>query len=213
MPITLKHFYMIRHGETEHNAKQIMAGSTDSKLTERGITQARKTQTILESLSIKPQAIIHSHLSRARDTANILNEVLNVPLHEDPDLSEWHAGDWEGVHYDECPDLLEKWIDPPGGETLEQFLTRTKRGKNKALALSEQPIMIVCHGGVFRAFGKLYGLDSPGVDNCTLYEFKPDPSKTQFPWDIWAYRTENETVREPSMIYYAPIGGADEMAS
>lgn len=64
--IIARHFYMIRHGETEANAAQIMAGSMDTPLTENGITQAKEAAKIVEALNIKPQAIVHSHLSRAR---------------------------------------------------------------------------------------------------------------------------------------------------
>lgn len=213
MPIIQRQFYMIRHGETEHNAKRIMAGSTDSMLTPNGINQAKQTKKILENLAIKPKAIIHSNLSRARDTAKILNEALNVPLYEDPDLAEWYAGDWEGVHYDKCLNLIDDWIDPPGGETLIEFLDRIKRGKNNAINRTTSPIMIVSHGGVFRGFGKLYNMDSPGVDNCTLYEFTPEPSKTQFPWSVWVHKYKNEPTREPAMIYTAPPPEADEIAS
>jgi len=93
MPIHLQHFYMIRHGETEANAARLMAGSLDSPLTPKGRQQAKDTQIIIENLEIKPRAIVHSQLSRARNTAKILNTNLNLPMHEDADLAEWHAGD------------------------------------------------------------------------------------------------------------------------
>ena len=72
--IPLKHFYMIRHGETEANAARIMAGSLDSPLTENGRRQAKTAQVIVNSLAVKPSVIIHSNLSRARETAQIINE-------------------------------------------------------------------------------------------------------------------------------------------
>ena len=90
-----RHFYMMRHGETEANLARVMAGHTDSPLTELGRRQAKSSQAVLTFLNIKPQAILHSHLSRARDTASILNEVLGVPIHEDRDLSEMHVGIFE----------------------------------------------------------------------------------------------------------------------
>ena len=71
--IPSKHFYMIRHGQTEANAAQIMAGSIDSPLTALGRQQAKNVHDILENLEIKPKTIIHSHLSRAKETAEILN--------------------------------------------------------------------------------------------------------------------------------------------
>ena len=203
---------MIRHGETEANAARIMAGSLDSPLTDKGRRQAKDTQTIVESLEIKPQQIIHSNLSRARITAEILNENLKLPINEDPEVAEWHAGDWEGVPYEDCPKFLDGWQSPPNGEKVPDFLERIRNFKNRILQKPNQPVMIVSHGGVFRAFGKLYGLESPGVENCTLYEFKPNASKTHFPWDIWEYRPSNDPVRKKVMIYDAPTSSDSKIA-
>jgi len=108
--------------------------------------------------------------------------------------------------------MMVGWPTPPNGEKALDFLARVQKAKNKALQKPNQPVMIVCHGGVFRAFGKLYGLESPGVENCTLYEFKPEPSKTQFPWDIWEHRPSNDPVRKRVMIYNAPTPSEDKIA-
>ena len=212
MPIELKHFYMIRHGQTEANAAQIMAGSTDSPLTTTGISQAQTAQTIVENLTKKPQLIIHSNLSRARDTAYIINKNLNLPIHEDAEVAEWHAGKWEGVPYKDCPKFLDGWQSSPNGEKADDFLDRIRTFKNKTFKKYNQTPLIVSHGGVFRAFGKLYGLESPGVENCTLYEFKPEPSKTQFPWDIWEYSPSNDPMRKQVMIYSAPTSSESKIA-
>lgn len=201
MPLPLQHFYMIRHGETEANAARIMAGSLDSPLTEKGVQQARDTIEIIQSLTIKPTKIFHSNLRRARNTAAILNEALNCDMHETTYLAEWHAGDWEGVPYDDCPEFLEDWVNPPGGETAQEFLNRVQQGKRTALTHTPAPVLIVCHGGLFRAFGKFYDINSYGVDNCTLYEFTPDPSKTQFPWEVHKYMNRKRITREPAVIY------------
>lgn len=198
MPLPLKHFYMIRHGETEANAARIMAGSIDSNLTEKGRDQARAVQPILQKLQIKPEVIIHSNLTRARDTANILNEVLDAPMHETPDIAEIHCGEWEGIPYEECTALLTTFIDPPGGETFDGFAERVSRGKSAAIEkFAPAPVMFVCHGGVFRAVAKLYGLDIQGSRNCHLHEFIPNPANEAFPWDIYAYDYNNGLERNP----------------
>ena len=180
-------FYMIRHGESEANAARIMAGSLDSPLTDKGRAQAKTIHDILEHLEIKPRTIAHSALSRARETAQIINEILDVPMIEDTDLAELHAGDWEGVHYDECPDFLTGWADPPNGETFEEFYQRIKGAKNRILSKQESPTLLVCHGGVFRAFGKIYDLDSIGTKNCHLHRFEPRVDRPEFPWTVWQY--------------------------
>lgn len=194
--IPVKHFYMIRHGQTDANAQKIMAGSLDSPLTELGKNQARNVHNILNSLPLKPRKIIHSNLSRARDTALILNENLNLPLHENPLMAEFDAGEWEGVPYDQCRPLLRDWVDPPGGETYKGFLQRIKTAKTQALSMDE-PVMIVSHGGVFRALFKLYDIHMHGVQNCKLYEFTPKDAtnNSPFPWDVWRYDHEGGVSR------------------
>ncbi|MEM7651164.1 MAG: histidine phosphatase family protein [Pseudomonadota bacterium] len=193
-PIPLKPFYMIRHGQTQANAARIMAGSTDSPLTEKGIEEAKQARIIIESLAIKPVAIFHSDLSRARDTAIIINEGLGVPMHEDPDLAEIHAGELEGVSYDECHELFNGWPTVKGGETPNEFFERVKRGKSRAIEQYREPVLIVCHGGVMRAFGALHNIEPPSAfKNAHPYQFIPNQQKMQFPWDVYDYSIDPET--------------------
>lgn len=185
--IPIKHFYMIRHGETEANRDHIMAGSLDSPLTEMGLEQARHARDVVAQLEVKPVAIFHSNLSRARDTAEIINEVLDVPLHEDKGLAEFHAGDFEGVPYAECQSILDGWPIIPNAENPQDFFNRVQQAKKRALEQYEGSILTVCHGGVMRAFGELYGVSpEPRFRNAILHEFHPDPNDN-FPWDVYFY--------------------------
>lgn len=211
--IIARHFYMIRHGETEANAAQIMAGSMDTPLTQKGITQAKEVAKIVRTLHIEPKAIIHSHLSRARDTAKHINDLLQVDMHEDPDFAELHAGDWEGVPYEQCRELLVSWGTPPNGESFDDFCERLKRGKNTHLQKHDGPVLIVCHGGVFRAFGKIYGINTLGVKNCHLYEFEPAPESTSFPWRVWQYDQNEDGSIERNIASIYHDSDAEEIAS
>lgn len=199
--LPLTHFYMIRHGETEANARQIMAGSLDSPLTETGRKQAVLARVVVERLEIRPTRIVHSHLSRARDTAAIINENLGLPMVEDPDLAEIHVGELEGAPYERCMGLLDKWADSPGGETCGQFFERVRRAKKKTLENPDGPALIVSHGGVFRALWKMYGHDMPGVRNCHLHEFRPDPSRRRFPWITHVYDFGDSLVRTEALYH------------
>lgn len=185
--ITAKHFYMIRHGQTEANEALLMAGSTDSPLTAKGRDQARLVQQVVTQLTVKPAIIAHSHLSRARDTASIINEALGLEMVEIPELAEMHAGDLEGKSYKECEAFHHEWQNPPGGETYEEFFARIRKGKNKALELPG-PVLIVCHGGVMKGFGKMQGLPMNGIfRNCHLHEFHPSDDYEIFPWHTIDY--------------------------
>lgn len=203
--IPVRHFYMIRHGETEANAARIMAGSLDSPLTARGRDQARAARDLIGALTLKPALIIHSHLSRARETARIINEALHVQMREDPDYAEIQVGEWEGVSYDLIPD---DWDNAPGGETGNQFRRRVTRAKKRALTESESPPLIVCHGGVFHGFGRLYGIASPPLfRNCHLYEFLPaENNGASFPWQAWHYDHDDahpgSVIRERCKLFH-----------
>lgn len=194
MPLPLKHFYMIRHGQTEANEKRIMAGNTETALTKLGRQQADKARRIIEQLEIKPAAIFHSHLSRARDTAHIINTNLNLPLFEDKNLGEKHCGIHEGAPYEACLDEFLKWIDIEGGETAKEFFQRVKTGKTNALERFNEPVLIACHGGVMRAFAALYEKESStNFKNAHLYEFIPNPKNPSFPWIIFEYDLDEST--------------------
>jgi len=194
MILPAKPFYMMRHGQTEHNAAQLMAGSTDSPLTALGREQAYAAQKVVKDLSYKPVKIYHSHLSRARDTAAIINEHLKVEMIEDPDLAEICAGEMEGRPWEECIDIFDGWVQTPGGEHPDDFFMRLKRAKSRALnATQDGSPLIVCHGGVMRAFGAIHGADAPAIfQNAHLYEFIPTEHDT-FPWQVFDYEICSET--------------------
>jgi len=182
--IPAQSFYMIRHGESTANLDQIASGHVDVALTERGIAQAYAAQKIVDALEIKPSVIIHSHLQRARNTARILNENLGLPLFEHPEIAEQHYGDWEGKPWEITRQPTRDGIDPPNGETHKDFHERVRSAISKFVEAHPGPVMIVCHGGVFRAFGAIYGTQIFGIENCSLHHFAPDAANTAFPWAI-----------------------------
>jgi broad specificity phosphatase PhoE len=65
-------FIFIRHGETDWNRTNRTMGQTDIPLNSLGIQQAREATQYLENLGV--ERIIHSPLSRAAQTATIINE-------------------------------------------------------------------------------------------------------------------------------------------
>ncbi len=211
-PIPLKPFYMIRHGQTEANAARIMAGSIDSPLTPRGIEQAKDAQKVVAKLDTKPAAIFHSQLSRARDTAAIINKAVNVEMFEDANLAEIHAGVLEGAPYDQCEELFNSWPSVKGGEDPKDFFKRITLGKSKAIERFNDPVLIVCHGGVMRAFGEIHSVETPGrFENAHLYEFTPNPENTIFPWHVFDYRLcekSDKLIKQRSDIYESDFASA-----
>ncbi len=185
--ITPRPFLMIRHGQSEANLAEICSGHIDVALTELGRDQARSAGKIIAALpeELKPRRIVHSHLSRARDTANLINESLgNLPMSETPDIAEQFFGTWESQPWDLYRPQINACVDPEGGETMTAFQERVKRALNDIFTASEDMPLVVCHGGVFRAFASLYGQQMLGVKNCLPYRFTP--VQDDYPWEIAA---------------------------
>lgn len=94
-----------RHGETDWNKENICVGSKDIPLNDAGRRQAREHTKKLADASIPINSIISSPLSRARETAFIIGEILEInDLTIDDRLRERCVGVREGL-----PDLKEWW--------------------------------------------------------------------------------------------------------
>lgn len=173
---------MIRHGESVANRDGYFSGNLDVTLTETGKVQADTAKRVVEALEEKPTHIVHSHLSRARDTASIINQNLALPMTETPLIGEHKFGDWEREPWDIIRPRFFSGENPPNGETHDEFSSRIKDGINMALALEGTPL-VVCHGGVFRGFNYLYKQEMHQIKNCKLYSFTPT-EHSKFPWKI-----------------------------
>jgi alpha-ribazole phosphatase/probable phosphoglycerate mutase len=146
-------FYFVRHGESKGNAARVFTGQTDSPLTARGRQQAA---AVAEELAkVKFDRIISSDLSRTRDTAELIAKRRGIPVEIVPELREINVGDRTGTSFDETRGLP-NWNDDgfvawPGGETLDQVLTRTLGAIGRLTRESRgKTILVVGHGGVNR---------------------------------------------------------------
>lgn len=102
-------------------------------------------------------------------------------------------GDWAGQSYDAVEGSRSSHSNPPNGEHHKDFFSRVQKGITNILDTYNSPVLIVSHGGVFRALGGIYGLTlSYTTKNCHLYEFQPNPDKTPFPWDVYSYAYDED---------------------
>lgn len=180
-------FYLVRHGESEANLANLVAGGElDTPLTPNGRRQALELAQRLHLMPRPAGKIYHSSLSRAADTAKILNDVLQLECEADPDIREHMMGEWSGVRaWQDCITDIENGIIPPGGETYDQLDARILGAFRRLLqktqanmsSSSETPTipLIVAHGGVFHALGRLLSINIPHIYNCTMILFEPDP--------------------------------------
>ena len=113
--------FLVRHGETVDNARQIMQGQTQGELNERGIDQAR--QVALRLAGEPLDAVVASDLRRAVQTAEFIAARHGLTVTTTPLLRE---RDWGGFTGRFIPELKhEPW--PDDIETEEALLERARQ--------------------------------------------------------------------------------------
>jgi len=86
--------YVVRHGQTEYNVKNIFQGHVNVPLNEVGIQQAKETAN--KFVGKKIDKILVSPLERAIQTASYISQVTGVKISIEPRLIERNFGDIEG---------------------------------------------------------------------------------------------------------------------
>lgn len=147
----------VRHGETTWNRDTRIQGHTDIDLNEHGRWQAARLANALREDAVA--AIYSSDLKRARDTAQAVADMHQLPVHAHIGLRERAFGRFEGHTWDELalryPAETLAWrkrmpdFAPPGGETLVQLRERVVA---TVVELAQrhvgEQILLVAHGGV-----------------------------------------------------------------
>ena len=150
--------FLVRHGETIDNARQIMQGQTQGCLNERGREQA---QQVAQRLADEPfDAVVASDLHRAIQTAEIIAAPHGLPVSTTPLLRERDWGSFTGRF---IPDLKgEVWPDDIESEQallqraadFLQYMTATYPSKR---------VVAVGHGIINKAILSVYA-------GCTMRE-------------------------------------------
>ena len=198
----MRRIYLIRHGLPYFpGGGSYCIGQADFPLDPLGEEQARR---MAEKLGGEKLTVFSSPLKRAYDTARALCE---SPLVID-ELKEMHAGDWDGLSFEEIkkgwPELFEaRGQNPelplPNSEDWYEGQRRFISGVEKALSQSEGNIAIVAHATVILScICHVMGDETykslawrPGY--CGWYELELDEGGMRciFPWQ-GADRSENE---------------------
>lgn len=162
-------FYFVRHGQTEANKLEVLAGAgLDYPLTEEGHRQAAALAEVLHTHVPHPlHRIVVSNMRRARQTAEYLAKRLNLEIELYPDFREWHLGEWEGKTFAEFGHLLLGGGEPREGESRAQFYERVDAAW-KSVHSDTAPYVIVAHGGVWLALQDLLKIPRFKIDNCNL---------------------------------------------
>lgn len=146
---------LVRHAQSEGNLAQVFSATPAVPLTDVGRQQARATAEWIAARHA-PEQIVSSPFTRARQTSELMAEVLRVPVVVEEDLRERDYGALAGHPYAsprEGYDPAAYWTwRPPGGETLVEVTARTGAVLDRiARATSGREVVVVSHGAVMMA--------------------------------------------------------------
>ena len=184
----MSRLFVVRHGETDYNRDGRYQGRIDVSLNDTGRAQAAQAASELESCGITH--IYSSPLKRARETAEILNARLQLPVAIIEELSERALGRFEGQTkaeiarqvpgiWDGQP-IRQMFEAPEGAESLVEFAIRVHGAFARLRERhAGERILLVCHGGVART---LHGL-LRRVPDCDYFGYKlANGAIDSFPW-------------------------------
>jgi probable phosphoglycerate mutase len=158
----MKFLYFVRHGESAANRRREFANRGQGpELTEIGCRQAAMTASRLAGNGIKH--IYSSPLRRARQSADIIAEILNIDVTETEALREYDVGNFEGTtdpsHWDQYLRTEDDWLlrqlwDRRNGDDGESYTDIERRFTPfiSTVCRQESPgaVLLVGHGGLFR---------------------------------------------------------------
>ena len=143
--------YLVRHGESQANEKNIFLGHGDLDLSEKGKKQAALTADYLKNCDL--DVIYASDLSRAYHTAEATAKKVGLPIVKDERLREIECGEWDFQTFDFLEENYKEsygvWLSdvglsaPDGGECVADMQKRfvaaleeiAKRHEGKTVAV------------------------------------------------------------------------------
>lgn len=164
----VSHLVLVRHGQSEYNAKGLWCGWIDAKLTEKGRQEAKIAASLLTG--IKFHIAFTSDLIRAKETLEIIKKEINhldLLTIAEPAFKERHYGIYVGKNKweikqklgdEEFKRLRRGWDVPiPEGESLKDVYTRVIPKFKERIVPSIMKglnILFVAHGNSNRALIK-----------------------------------------------------------
>ena len=152
---------VVRHGRTASNASGLLLGRADPGLDETGLAQAASLGTAIAGLGRRIDRIVHSPLTRTRQTAVAIADALAdgaAPMEADARFLELDYGEWDGRPVADVS--AKEWATwrsdiefaPPGGESLATLGRRVRLGLHQLEAdAAEQTIVVVTHVSPIKA--------------------------------------------------------------
>lgn len=169
--------YLTRHGQTEWNLEGKMQGSAESKLTQRGIDEAKKLSDSLQDIIF--DSIYASPLDRAYETAKYIRRDRDIEIQQLQCLKEMSFGVWEGMLNSEFENNYREEYDkfwnkphlfePNNGESFQEIIHRVRACLHGIIENEKgENILIVTHTIIIKA---IYSI----IKNYTIEEFWNPP--------------------------------------
>ena len=162
-----RHLILVRHGQSEWNAKNLFTGWKDPGLTDEGMKEALVAGSTIKSENILFDEMFTSKLVRAQITGKIILEAINqsdISINQNIALNERNYGSLAGLNKD---DARTKWgeeqvhiwrrsfdIPPPDGESLKNTSERVLPYFNREIlpkVVNGSNILIAAHGNSLRS--------------------------------------------------------------
>jgi 2,3-bisphosphoglycerate-dependent phosphoglycerate mutase len=179
-----RNLILVRHGQSEWNAKNLFTGWKDPGLTDQGVSEAKNAGKLILEQKIEFDVMYTSMLSRAQKTGDIILGILNhkeIPIIKNEALNERHYGSLAGLNKD---DARKKWgeeqvhiwrrsfdMPPPDGESLKDTADRVLPYFETEImpkVISGSSILIAAHGNSLRAL--IMKLDSISPEDIVKLE-------------------------------------------
>ncbi|SHF07378.1 alpha-ribazole phosphatase [Caldanaerobius fijiensis DSM 17918] len=148
--------YLIRHGQTEANAKGVYLGQSETSLTSKGEQQTAKIIEYLRMVNI--DKIYTSPSNRCKIIADAFDA--QIPIIVTEGLLEENFGIFEGLTWQQAKELYpeewKRWCSDfsykiPDGESFMEFYKRIVNAFNKITEDESHDIAVITHAGPIRA--------------------------------------------------------------
>lgn len=158
---------LVRHGQSEWNAKNLFTGWRNPPLTQKGIQEAKQAGRHIKAFGLTFDCAYTSELVRAQDTLSIILDEIgqsDLVTEKHSDLNERNYGDLNGLNKNEA---RKKWGEeqvhiwrrsydtpPPGGESLKDTAARVLPYYLSRIlpdVLAGKKVLVSAHGNSLRA--------------------------------------------------------------
>jgi probable phosphoglycerate mutase len=165
--MSLTSIYLARHGETDWALAGKHTGRSDIPLTARGEREAVLLGDRLHGTAFTH--VLTSPMQRARRTAELAGYASVVQI--EPDLLEWHYGEFEGLRTAEINGMQPGWRlfrdGCRGGESVPEIAARADRLLEQLRRL-DGSILLFAHGHILRVLTARF-LDLDASIGANLY--------------------------------------------